>query len=121
MPLWISIGRYGGPVPARRLRILPRFAARRHRRVGVAAAVTVAASALLLWSTAGVALAQEFVEAEGTDPRVTIDRVVIGLLLIATMLSLLTLGYVWHTQPQRRADAQERKAGQDEAATPGAD
>ncbi len=109
------MGRYGSSVSVRHPRILLRVAALRH---GLISVLATAATTLLLWCVAGAASAQDFVEPEGTDPRVTIDRVVIGLLLIATLLSLLTLAYVWHTQPQRRADAQLRKTQSQEPQSP---
>lgn len=111
----LLMGRYGISVSVRRPKILLRLAALRH---GLVSVLATAATTLLFWCAAGAASAQDFVEPEGTDPRVTIDRVVIGLLIIATILSLLTLAYVWHTQPQRRADAQQAKAAAEDPQPP---
>jgi len=44
-----------------------------------------------------------------TENENRIDRAVLGLLIVAFSLAVLTLLFWWHTQPQRRARALDRR------------
>jgi len=93
-----------------------RFRVRRQhgdrRNKATALAVLVLVLGLVLGAFTPVAGQERDIEGEGDAAKVRIsdsanenriDRAVIGMLIIAVSLALLTLLFWWHTQPTRRA------------------
>lgn len=93
---------------------------RQHRRTA-ALLVALALTLGLMAATATPVVAQErTIEGEGDAAKVRltdednanrIDRAVLGLLLVAVVMAVLTLLFWWHTQPTRRARVLAARAG----------
>ena len=84
------------------------------------AALVVTVFGLLVTSWSPAAAQERDIEGEGdaAEVRITdeanedrIDQAVLGLLIIAVSMALLTLLFWWHTQPARRARMLVARAG----------